>query len=208
MHLKVYFGEKSVYLCDEIPDFLEAGLHRPDTVFMEDPSSHAVHSMLHEIARPEVRMCIIQHADLESLRLIFWKSFRIMQAAGGLVVNGRGEWLLIHRRGHWDLPKGKLDEGETLEQCALREVMEETGIPMPTLGEPLCTTYHTYEDFGHRILKESYWYRMSIEGMPALIPQTEEDITGIAWLDREGVKKAMEKAYPSIRDVLEAAAII
>jgi 8-oxo-dGTP pyrophosphatase MutT (NUDIX family) len=208
MHLKVYFGDKAVYLCDRLPDFLEAQRHRLDAVFMDEASPPAVKSMLHEIARPDIRTGVLLHQDLERLRRLFWKPFRTMQAAGGLVVNGKGEWLLIHRRGHWDLPKGKLDEGETLEQCALREVVEETGIPMPILGEPICTTYHTYEDFGHRILKESYWYRMSVEGVPALTPQTEEDITGIAWLDRDGVKKAMVNSYPSIRDVLETASII
>lgn len=208
MHLRIYFGDKSAYLCDRLPAFLEGELHRPDAFFMEDGSPQAVKSLIHEIARPEVRTAILLDGDLERLRRLFWKQFRVQQAAGGLVVNGKGEWLMILRRGHWDLPKGKLDEGETLERCAVREVVEETGIPEPTLGERICTTYHTFKDYGHHILKESHWYRMSVEGVPDLIPQTEEDITDIAWLDREGVRKASEKAYPSILDVLREASVI
>jgi len=51
---------------------------------------------------------------------------------------------MIFRRGKWDLPKGKLDKGETLEQCAVREVREETGLKKIKLQSPLMTTYHTY----------------------------------------------------------------
>jgi 8-oxo-dGTP pyrophosphatase MutT (NUDIX family) len=208
MHLRIYFGQKSVYLCDRIPSFLEAELHRPDAFFMEEASPQAVKSLLHEIARPEVRTAILLHPDLEKLRRLFWKQFQVQPAAGGLVVNGRGEWLLIHRRGHWDLPKGKLDEGETLEECAVREVTEETGLTDPMLGELICTTYHTFKDYGHHILKESHWYHMSVEGVPELTPQTEEDITDIAWLAREGVQKIVSEAYPSIQDVLKEASVI
>ena len=208
MHLKIHFGEKAVYLCDEIPAFLEEELHRPETVFMDEASPPAVKSLIHEMARPGIRTGILLHADLEKLRRLFWKPFLIVQAAGGLVVNGKGEWLLIHRRGHWDLPKGKLDEGESLEECAVREVSEETGLQAPVLGRHLCTTYHTYEDYGHHVLKESHWYSMTVEDVPALTPQTEEDITDIAWLDGEGVRAVTDKAYPSIREVLQTAGVI
>ena len=58
-------------------------------------------------------------------------------AAGGLVTNAQGEILWIFRRGFWDLPKGKLDDGETIQSCAIREVEEETGIQNIKLHELL-----------------------------------------------------------------------
>jgi 8-oxo-dGTP pyrophosphatase MutT (NUDIX family) len=207
MHVRIYFGDKTVYLCDEVPSFLEAALQSPTAVCMEELSEAAVKSVIRELSRPEIRTGILLHPDLERLQWLFRKNFQVIQAAGGLVRNGRGEWLMIHRRGLWDLPKGKLDEGESLEACAQREVMEETGLPMPELGERICVTYHTYKESGRMFLKESHWYSMRVEGVPDLVPQTEEDITGIAWLDREGVKNVLPLAYPSIRDVMEEAAI-
>jgi 8-oxo-dGTP pyrophosphatase MutT (NUDIX family) len=56
-------------------------------------------------------------------------------AAGGLVFNENKELLMIYRRSKWDLPKGKLDEGETIEECAIREVEEETGVQQIILGK-------------------------------------------------------------------------
>src|SRR5215510_275068 len=96
-------------------------------------------------------------------------------AAGGLVVNDRDELLMIFRRGKWDLPKGKLDKGESLKDCAIREVEEETGLKNITLGPPLIITYHTYHEGARFILKESHWYKMSVSGQQNLVPQTEED---------------------------------
>lgn len=208
MHVRIYFGDKTVYLCDEVPAFLEDVLQSPAAVCMEELSETAVKSVIRELSKPEIRTGILLHPDLERLQWLFRKNFQVIQAAGGLVRNGEGEWLMIHRRGHWDLPKGKVDEGESLEECALREVMEETGLPMPGLGGRICVTYHTYREAGRHFLKESHWYSMTVEGVPGLVPQTEEDITDIAWLDREGVKNALPQAYPSIRDVIVEAGII
>ena len=60
-----------------------------------------------------------------------WSALRAhttdVPAAGGLLTNDQGELLCIHRLGHWDLPKGKLEPGEILEEAAAREVQEECG---------------------------------------------------------------------------------
>jgi 8-oxo-dGTP pyrophosphatase MutT (NUDIX family) len=132
----------------------------------------------------------------------------VIQAGGGLVSNEKGEMLFIYRRGHWDLPKGKLDPGETLESCALREVREETGLTQVELGKHICDTFHTYDQFGKHILKESSWYWMRSEGDEEPIPQTEEDITAIEWLDPEKVRQILPLSYPSIREVAKKAGLI
>jgi 8-oxo-dGTP pyrophosphatase MutT (NUDIX family) len=130
---------------------------------------------------------------------------KIIKAGGGLVRNGEGELLLIFRRGKWDLPKGKLDEGETIEACALREVEEETGVKHLALGELISVTWHEYFDkwVGEDVIKETHWFKMDVAGVPALVPQTEEDITAIEWTKKYDLPKRMEQSYITIIDVLE-----
>lgn len=130
---------------------------------------------------------------------------KIIKAGGGLVRNGEGDLLLIFRRGKWDLPKGKLDEGETIEACAMREVEEETGVKHLALGELISVTWHEYFDkwVGEDVIKETHWFKMDVAGVPALIPQTEEDITAIEWTKKSDLPKRMEQSYITIIDVLE-----
>ena len=59
---------------------------------------------------------------------MFKTKLPLVQAAGGLVRNNKGKMLFIFRKNKWDLPKGKVDKGETLENGAMREVEEETGV--------------------------------------------------------------------------------
>ena len=123
-------------------------------------------------------------------------------AAGGLVQNDKEEMLMIFRRGKWDLPKGKLDKGETLEKCAIREVQEETGLQKIKLIAPLLITYHTYHEGTRFILKESHWYKMKAGNDEKLIPQTEEDIEEIRWVPGSEAKKLFPKCFPSVVDVI------
>lgn len=127
----------------------------------------------------------------------------IIEAAGGMVFNPQGELLMMLRRGQWDMPKGKLDEGETIEACALREVEEETGISNLRLYEKLQTTYHTYAFQGKTVLKPSHWYKMECTGKEELVPQTEEDITELLWANNVKAAELAKKAFPSIREMIE-----
>ena len=114
--------------------------------------------------------------------------------------------LLIFRRGKWDLPKGKLDKGESLEACAVREVEEETGLENVKLVSPLITTYHSFHEGTRHILKETHWFVMKAKGEQNLKPQTEEDIDEIRWVSAQNIKTFLEKAYPLITDIVNAAA--
>ncbi|MGN6492909.1 MAG: NUDIX hydrolase [Agriterribacter sp.] len=207
MVLKIYFGNKPVFLCDEITPVIEEYRHHPDTVFIDELTNPAVKSLLHEIAKPGFHAGILYHRDIDQLKKMFWKHFTVIQAGGGLVRNKKGAILMIYRRGKWDLPKGKLDKGETLEECALREVQEETGLQQVKLGSFLLTTYHVYEDFGKHILKESYWYTMQANGSEATKPQVEEDIHEIEWVPPPDVEDKLKNTFPSIVDVMKAATL-
>jgi 8-oxo-dGTP pyrophosphatase MutT (NUDIX family) len=127
-------------------------------------------------------------------------------AAGGIVVNPKQEILWIFRRGFWDLPKGKLDPGETIPQCALREVQEETGINDIQLNELITTTYHDYFDkyLNTQVTKETHWYKMSIHDLQNGIPQTEEDIEKMEWFSIDALEIPMQHTYENIKLVVAA----
>jgi 8-oxo-dGTP pyrophosphatase MutT (NUDIX family) len=131
------------------------------------------------------------------------KQFHPVSAAGGLVVNGNHEILLIFRRGKWDLPKGKREGNEPLELCAQRETKEETGLADLTLQKFLITTYHTYADKKRIVLKDTHWYLYSVDGAPPLTPQTEEDILKAEWVDPARLEDYTSNTYLLIRDVLK-----
>lgn len=127
----------------------------------------------------------------------------LIEAAGGMVLNQKGELLMIFRRGQWDMPKGKLDDGESIEQCALREVSEETGLTKLKMIRELKTTYHTYTYKGKIALKPSHWFLMHYHGNEKLVPQLEEDITEIKWVNKREAKLLIENAYASIREMIK-----
>ncbi|HKK75092.1 MAG TPA: NUDIX hydrolase [Saprospiraceae bacterium] len=142
--------------------------------------------------------------DYDQLVADFKSHFRLIEAAGGLVFNQDEEILAIFRRGSWDLPKGKIDPGETPPVAAVREVQEETGLQKVSLGEHLIDTYHTYRlKSGKRVLKRTYWYLMR-SSKQDLIPQTEEDIEKALWIGPEAFLKEEHPMYNTIRHVVEA----
>lgn len=127
-------------------------------------------------------------------------------AAGGIVMNPKQEILWIFRRGFWDLPKGKLDPGETIPQCALREVQEETGLTQIHLNELITITYHDYFDnyLNTQVTKETHWYKMSIQDLQNGIPQTEEDIKKMEWFSLDALEIPMQHTYENIKLVIAA----
>lgn len=129
-------------------------------------------------------------------------------AAGGIVINQKDEVLMMFRRGHWDLPKGKLDGGESIETCAVREVCEETGIKEDhvSIVKNAGITYHEYFDkyLKKDVLKETHWYYMQYTGNGDLVPQTEEDIEELKWVTIKEVPQYFNKTYKNIAEILNS----
>ena len=182
---------------------------------VEDASTHLstpyigkVKTLLHyadmlEKGSPKVQSVDLMTDDVEQLWADFRSHYKWVEAAGGLVEGPAGSHLFIYRRGSWDLPKGKIDEGETRAGAAVREVREETGIGALTLGTELPTTYHTYRSGkGKRILKPTYWFRMATDERE-LVPQAEEDIERAEWRTVDSVLNSPEPLYRSLRALLE-----
>ncbi|KQT33098.1 NUDIX hydrolase [Chryseobacterium sp. Leaf405] len=125
----------------------------------------------------------------------FQKLFRIVEAAGGLVNNPDGEILFIKRLGKWDLPKGKMEKGESREESAVREIEEETGLKDVELIQFINTTYHIYvERNGKKILKCTHWFEMNFDGEDTSKPQIEEGITEVAWKNADQIE---HEVFPS-----------
>jgi 8-oxo-dGTP pyrophosphatase MutT (NUDIX family) len=123
-------------------------------------------------------------------------------AAGGLVTNEENEILCIYRKGFWDLPKGKVDQGENIIDAAVREVEEETGVVAIITNFEPTITYHTYVMNGQFCIKETYWYSMKANINNQLKPQLEEDITAIEWINSKNFEEKKELFYPLISGLI------
>lgn len=126
-------------------------------------------------------------------------------AAGGVVFRldtaGTFEILMIHRNGVWDLPKGKHEEGETVEMCAAREVSEEVGSRIPSIIKKLGNTYHEYTEQGQLMGKTTHWYSMIFTRVETLKPQKVEGIEKVEWVP---FNEAVEKAgYENLKKILK-----
>ena len=205
MYIKVYFNEKPLFLADQMDKELTALAHHEDTVLIDEFSPPAINSLIHEMKLSKIHAGILIHSNLGALKKAFYKKFMLIKAAGGLVTNEAGDLLFIFRKNKWDLPKGKLEDGEDIESCAVRETEEETGLKGVRIGKPLITSHHTYDESGHHILKETFWYKLSVTGKQDLKPQVEEQITEIRWVNPGSMQEVLSNTYPLIRDVLASA---
>lgn len=129
----------------------------------------------------------------------FQSNFKNQKAAGGKVINANNEVLFIYRFNKWDLPKGKLEKGESISACAVREVEEECGITNLRITKPLETTYHIYQEKGKTILKTTYWFLMHTDFVGKLTPQVEEGIEQVVFKNEEEVRLALENTYENIK---------
>ncbi len=139
--------------------------------------------------------------DWEALYDRFCSEFISVEAAGGVVENGVGERLMIVRNSRWDLPKGHLERGESIAQCAVREIAEETGVEAVVERE-LCQTLHAYSMRGRWELKRTHWFLMRSQGEQQLTAQSEEGIVEVVWCSAERVAQNLERTYPTIRYVM------
>ncbi|PWV49004.1 NUDIX hydrolase [Chitinophaga sp. S165] len=172
-----------------------------DAVLYTEPDAATIESVLQALETGKSEAAIFIHPDTEALVETVKGYFNVLVAAGGLITNPEEEVLLMFRRGKWDLPKGKQDEGENLEAAAVREVAEETGLHTIALEHKIGETFHFYTYKEKRILKHTYWYKMKFTGTELTIPQIEEDIIDIQWVKPEHLGKYLKFSYQNIVDV-------
>ncbi len=197
MH-KIYFDRRTIIICR--PE--EATLSDPNAVefHFKQPSDISALVEMFELSST-LEKIYIPSAEPEDCYKKICGEFREVNAAGGLVENSRGDYLLIKRDGLWDLPKGHQEAGEDIKVTALREVQEETGVDDLSLGDLICVTDHCYKRNGIWHLKHTWWYRMYYMKPLDLTPQTEEDITKAAWVAKSSLPPFLKNTYPSIKEV-------
>ncbi len=149
----------------------------------------------------KVHSIFISSRDKKKLIEYLKSKFKVIMAAGGIVEKD-GKFLLIYRKKRWDFPKGKLDPGESIETCAVREVEEETGVKVK-LGQEITAVWHTYISNRKYILKKTYWYSMECKSDKKMKPQKQEGIKKAEWMDLEAVRQALHDSYRSIRYVMQ-----
>ncbi len=142
--------------------------------------------------------------DVEKLWSAMRKEHDFVQAAGGCVTDEQGRLLAIHRLGLWDLPKGKVEKEEKLDDAAVREVQEECGLLEVKLVKHICETWHTYERKGRQHLKRTDWYLMRGSSAETLVPQLDEDISEVRWMAAQEIPAMRGATYPSLRKVIDA----
>ena len=196
---KVFFDDRTVFFGD---DFSRAfvkhkGLFYKYNNFIELNELVGFFDSLNQI-----KNLYILHDNILLVFEEFKSCFNFMEAGGGVVMNARGEFLMIYRNGIWDLPKGKLEKGEDFQAAALREVEEETGLPGLEVVEPLVSTYHTYHLKKERVLKKTKWFEMLYQGSAEPKLQAREGITDYRWVVPGNTGFIRENSYASILDVL------
>jgi len=203
MH-KIYFEKRCIIICDPSDE----ALSDPNSVEFHIGGPSGIPALVDMFKEASTLPRIyIPSTDQEETYREVCSRFREVNAAGGLVSNRRGDYLLIKRNELWDLPKGHQEAGEPIEVTALREVQEETGVDKLKLRDLICITDHCYFRGGEWNLKHTWWYDMLYTDPVNLTPQREEDISKAAWVAKSSLPPFLKNTYPSIVEVFREAKI-
>jgi 8-oxo-dGTP pyrophosphatase MutT (NUDIX family) len=193
---RIYINEKVILITESVPK--SVGKYQKI-----DAQTFDLKTFYNQFnGKPGGKYFFLHCSDAKAYLTRVIKSITLIEAAGGMVQNTKGEYLFIYRNDKWDLPKGKLEKGEKKREGAVREVEEECGITVSGIGERICKTYHTYTVKGEVILKRTYWYQMDYKGAEKLKPQKEEGITDVRWFRKRHIDTIVKNTFPSIMDVL------
>jgi len=199
---KIKFGEHTLRILSDVCFFSFEELGKNKAVVYKYTKAKKLIELIDEITTSSIKNHIIFHPDTELVFNELAKRFQRIQAGGGLVINEKNQILFIFRNGKWDLPKGKIEPNETIELGAIREVEEECGLKVSKIEKHLAITYHTYLFDGKHILKSNYWFLMHADSAQNLVPQAEENILKVEWVDRDKVKPLLSNSYEAIEELV------
>ena len=201
MQIKIFVDESPIYITDELSAELKKKSTQNNVLFISDENLIKVDTILNAL-KTDKKEVVILVDNIDHAKDIFFTHFINIEAAGGIVQNEKKEILFIFRRGKWDLPKGKIENDETPEICAAREIEEETGVKNLILKHKIGETYHIYKENETMILKTSHWFYFISYEQQDTAAQTEEDISEVKWIHTRSIKEPMANTYQNIRDIL------
>jgi len=203
MH-RIYFEKRCIIICEPS----DQALADPNSVEFHIGERIDIHTLVGMFEASEsLNRIYIPTEDTDWMYRRLCAEFKEVDAAGGLVSNRRGDFLLISRNGLWDLPKGHREEGEDIETTAIREVQEETGVDELELRDLICVTDHCYFRAGLWHLKHTWWYNMLYTNPVNLTPQREEDISKACWVAKSSLPLFLRNTFPSIQEVFREAKV-
>ena len=196
---KVFINEKKLSI-NNSPTTVEKNIR-----FEGFTTFEIVFDLLENTSTPEIN---IYGENAQEIWKEFSSMMKMIEAAGGIVINKDEKILFIYRLGKWDLPKGKLEPNEKLDEAALREVEEETGLKELVLENFVNTTFHIYKEKKDgkeiRILKATHWFKMKYIGNETPKPQIEEGITKVDWIAVNHIKnKVFPNTFNNIKLILK-----
>lgn len=189
---KVFYNQKPIHFTSD----LSKNSSLTPLFFIKYTNSRSILKALRESA---VKRIYLYHHNEKKIEKHFFKIFNIVEAAGGLVKNSNGAYLFIYRNKRWDLPKGKVQKNEIINEAAIREVSEETGVKDLRIKKSLPTTYHVYKANKKFKLKKTYWFLMETSYAGNLVPQIEENIDLAVWKFPEEIPNLTKNAYENIK---------
>ncbi|RCH56128.1 NUDIX hydrolase [Mucilaginibacter hurinus] len=192
---RIYINQKVILITEKVPQ--NAASYQ-----LIDGQTFNLTTIYPKILKYNIGLFYVICEDAKAFIKEVERSIAVIEAAGGLVKNDEGNYLFIYRNDKWDLPKGKLEDGETKKTGAVREVEEECGITVNALQKKICKTYHVYTIKGTPVLKKTHWYAMKHKGHEKLKPQKEEGITDVRWFKKGDIDPILQNTFPSIVDVL------
>ncbi|WP_010257524.1 NUDIX hydrolase [Myroides injenensis] len=188
---KVFVNDKPLFLTNKIEKETDFQLFLLDSVDID--------KIIIKYFQNKIDKAFLYHPDEKQILKKIKEKIPVQKAGGGVVFNPKGEVLFILRSGKWDLPKGGIEKNEEMEETAVREVEEETGVSGLKIVRKLPKTYHIFKRNGKYKLKITTWYEMSTKFEGELVGQTEEGIEKVAWLNKEQIREAMDNSYENIK---------
>ncbi|WP_300027615.1 NUDIX hydrolase [uncultured Maribacter sp.] len=188
---KVFVNELPLILTNKLSDTTNGEYYSLNQESIEEAIS--------SLRKEKLREAFIYHPNYDEILKKFTQVVPLVIAGGGVVKNREGKVLFIYRNDKWDLPKGKLDKGESIEECAVREVEEETGVKGLVIDRYIRTTYHIFKRNGVNKLKQVYWYEMRTNFEGKLKPEKKEGIFKVRWKGPDKIEKALENSYANIK---------
>ncbi len=187
MTIDIYAGTKIFHLTDEPSEY---HIHYTDRKHLKDIVDKFLEGFYTEV--------YVYHENINDLFKNFKIFFKFIESAGGIVFNKYGQILFLRKNQIWDLPKGKIEIGETPEEAALREVREETGLDSLTIVNSLPSSFHIFRRNTQNYLKKIYWYKMIYNGMAKPRPLRSEGIVEARWFDRDQIPFLLDRLHPNL----------